>query len=144
MQYTERNGTLYVRSKDGKVWSKSSYENYAEVPHDPRKEFIVDSVNDVFRSTQSPEKESQKEVNQVGGNHYQLIPSMGLEVRHVVGILLHRLKNKEPDFSLEAAGWYQQTMQYLMRFMDKGGRQDIEKSIQTLTFMLEAMDKKGN
>lgn len=40
---------------------------------------------------------------------------------------------------LSAAGWWQQTSQYLWRWCDKGGIEDLEKAEQAIRFMIEEL-----
>lgn len=61
-------------------------------------------------------------------SQYQLME--GVEVRDVINVLLKKLWVTEQQFPndiLVFASDYTQMLQYLMRFMDKGGKQDLEK-----------------
>lgn len=60
--------------------------------------------------------------------HYQLLP--GVEVIDVVDALCAKLdKSEQYQFNSAAASYYAQAMGYLMRCMDKNGKQDVQKAI---------------
>ena len=60
--------------------------------------------------------------------HYQLLP--GVEVIDVLDALCAKLdKSEQYRFNSAAASYYAQAMGYLMRFMDKNGKQDVQKAI---------------
>jgi hypothetical protein len=56
--------------------------------------------------------------------HYMLFPDKGIEVRHVLEALVNKIDN--PPSKMFVAD-YVQMMQYGMRFMEKGGQQDLLK-----------------
>lgn len=55
--------------------------------------------------------------------HYMLFEDQGIEVRDVIKKLVGKLKYFGPMFVAD----YVQMMQYGMRFMDKNGKEDLEK-----------------
>lgn len=55
--------------------------------------------------------------------HYMLFEEQGIEVRDVIKKLVGKLKYFGPMFVAD----YVQMMQYGMRFMDKNGKEDLEK-----------------
>lgn len=55
--------------------------------------------------------------------HYMLFEQEGIEVRDVIKKLVGKLKYFGPMFVAD----YVQMMQYGMRFMDKNGKEDLEK-----------------
>lgn len=60
--------------------------------------------------------------------HYQLLP--GVEVIDVLDALCDKLdKSSVWEFSAKDASYYAQAMGYLMRCMDKNGKQDVQKAI---------------
>lgn len=71
--------------------------------------------------------------------HYMLME--GLEVRDVLAALLIKIQNSNniPPSTLFESD-YVQMMQYLMRFMDKNGKQDLEKSRWYLDKLISAYD----
>jgi hypothetical protein len=75
--------------------------------------------------------------------HYMLFEEEGIEVRHVIAKLVQKLyrhsgamfEDKEnPLFESD----YVQLMQYLMRFMDKNGVEDLKKARWYLDKMIES------
>lgn len=58
--------------------------------------------------------------------HYMLFEDEGIEVRDVIEKLVDKIEWR-PDSSLFIAD-YVQMMQYLMRFMDKNGAEDLKKA----------------
>lgn len=75
-------------------------------------------------------------------SHYMLKP--GLEVRDVLTILVNKIREgSQIPFWKEAPMFesdYVQAMQYGMRFMDKGGKQDLEKMRWYLDKLIEAYE----
>ena len=72
--------------------------------------------------------------------HYMLFEDKGIEVRDVIEKLLDKLaENPKGEFySYQFAADYVQLMQYLMRFMDKNGVEDLKKARWYLDKMIEA------
>lgn len=72
--------------------------------------------------------------------HYLLMDN--LEVRDVLAALMHKIRiNYEslpPNVLFESD--YVQMMQYLMRFMDKNGKEDLEKGRWFLNKLIDAYD----
>jgi hypothetical protein len=76
--------------------------------------------------------------------HYMLFEEEGIEVRHVIAKLVHKISycdfenlpktQKATLFDSD----YVQLMQYLMRFMDKNGVEDLKKARWYLDKMIEA------
>lgn len=70
--------------------------------------------------------------------HYILMD--GLEVRDVLAALVSKLHSANiPESSLFVSD-YVQMMQYFMRFMDKNGKQDLEKGKYYLEKLINAYD----
>lgn len=75
-------------------------------------------------------------------NHYRLLPEY--EVKDVNKALLDKIQESDFDMSLYEAGWYQQAMQYFLRFYGKGGLQDLEKGVETMQFVIDSLkERKG-
>jgi hypothetical protein len=74
--------------------------------------------------------------------HYMLFEAEGIEVRDVIEKLLDKLgENPKGEFySYQFAADYVQLMQYLMRFMDKNGVEDLKKARVYLNWMIEAYE----
>lgn len=75
-------------------------------------------------------------------SHYQLLPEY--EVKDVLKAVLDKIEQSDFDMSLYQAGWYQQAMQYFLRFYAKGGLEDLEKGVKTMQFVIEDMEKGEN
>lgn len=71
-------------------------------------------------------------------SHYMLFPEKNLEVRDVVNRLLERMeKSEEYDMTPVDYADYAQLMQYLMRWFDKNGKEDLEKARWYLDRLIE-------
>lgn len=72
--------------------------------------------------------------------HYILME--GLEVRDVLAALVDKIKSYNVDIPGNAlfVSDYVQMMQYLMRFMDKNGKQDLEKAKWYLDKLIDAYE----
>lgn len=70
--------------------------------------------------------------------HYMLFEDLGIEVRDVIAKLCDKIEKSEMIFSGLDYSDYAQMMQYLMRFMDKGGVQDLNKALFYLTKLIES------
>ena len=70
--------------------------------------------------------------------HYMLFEDEGIEVRDVIEKLVDKIEWR-PDSSLFTAD-YVQMMQYLMRFMDKNGVEDLKKAKWYLDKLIEAYE----
>ena len=71
--------------------------------------------------------------------HYMLFEEEGIEVRDVIEKLVDKIEWR-PDSSLFVAD-YVQMMQYLMRFMDKNGVEDLKKARWYLDKLIGAYDE---
>ena len=77
--------------------------------------------------------------------HYMLFEEEGIEVRDVIEKLVLKLKQADNCVPLWEKGAmfeadYVQMMQYLMRFMDKNGVEDLKKARWYLDKMIEAYE----
>ncbi len=71
--------------------------------------------------------------------HYMLFEQEGIEVRDVIEKLVQKFGYQGyPDESPLFISDYVQLMQYLMRFMDKNGKEDLEKARWYLDKMIES------
>ena len=88
-------------------------------------------------------EEEQESYNTVSKpKHYMLFEKEGIEVRDVCSKLVHKVREGSTvpfwkDNNLFESD-YVQMMQYLMRFMDKNGKEDLEKARWYLDKMIEA------
>lgn len=86
-------------------------------------------------------EEEQETYNTVSKpKHYMLFEDQGIEVRDVIEKLVEKVyKSYETPKSMPMAlADYVQMMQYLMRFMDKNGKEDLEKARWYLDKLIEA------
>ena len=67
--------------------------------------------------------------------HYMLFEDKGIEVRDVIERLVSKFSPQESGMFIAD---YVQLMQYLMRFMDKNGKEDLEKARWYLDKMIES------
>lgn len=76
--------------------------------------------------------------------HYMLFPEKNIEVRDVIEKLVEKLTLKGEDrlgYSGMFVADYVQLMQYLMRFMDKNGVEDLKKARWYLNKLIDAYDE---
>lgn len=71
-------------------------------------------------------------------SHYQLIN--GLEVRDIIAVLVDKMYEQGTPAVPLFTSDYVQMMQYLMRFMDKNGVEDLKKAQYYLTELIEAYE----
>lgn len=71
-------------------------------------------------------------------SHYKL--KGGMEVKDVVESLLDNIEASDFYMSLNEAGWYQQSMQYFMRFYGKNGIEDLKKGVKAMQFVIDSME----
>lgn len=69
--------------------------------------------------------------------HYMLFPDKNIEVRDVI----EKLVNKLHGCPAMCVADYVQMMQYLMRFMDKNGLEDLKKARWYLDKLIDAYDE---
>ena len=69
----------------------------------------------------------------------------GTECRFVTRAMMSEVNEytdedgKRHPIPLPAAGWWQQAFQYLWRWCDKGGIEDLKKAEQAIHFMIEEL-----
>ena len=78
--------------------------------------------------------------------HYMLFPEKNIEVRDVLAVLADKIKmsdNRVPLWELAPLfeADYVQLMQYLMRFMDKNGVEDLKKARWYLDKLIDTYDE---
>lgn len=66
--------------------------------------------------------------------HYQLFPELNIEVKDVVALLCNRLGTNGYNGAFIAG--FAQMLQYLMRFDEKNGKEDLEKAKEFLGGMI--------
>lgn len=74
--------------------------------------------------------------------HYMLFEDKGIEVRHVLEKLVEKISSAYniPDSPLFVSD-YVQMMQYFMRFMEKNGKEDLDKGLWFLNKVLSAYER---
>lgn len=70
--------------------------------------------------------------------HYMLIPEKGIEVRDLMQVLAERLEVNE--YHAMFISDYIQMQQYLLRFDQKNGKEDLEKAKWYLEKLIESLD----
>lgn len=70
--------------------------------------------------------------------HYMLFEKEGIEVRDVIKKLVSKFSPQESGMFISD---YVQMMQYLMRFMDKNGVEDLKKARWYLDMMIKVYDE---
>lgn len=72
--------------------------------------------------------------------HYMLFEEEGIEVRDVIAKLVNKIPPVSRDYGGLFVSDYVQLMQYLMRFMDKNGVEDLKKARWYLDKMIDAYE----
>lgn len=73
--------------------------------------------------------------------HYMLFEDLGIEVRDVIAKLCSKIEKSEFIFDGMDYSDYAQMMQYGMRFMEKGGVQDLKKMRWFLDKLIENFEE---
>ena len=76
--------------------------------------------------------------------HYMLFEDQGIEVRDVIEKLVDKFELTSLGHSYMFAADYVQMMQYLMRFMDKNGKEDLKKARWYLNQLIDAYEYEHN
>lgn len=103
--------------------------------------YVQDSIyfwnDDLHKFT--PEGKNEDDHDPVSKpRHYMLFPEKNIEIRDVINRLLKKMEaNDAWEFEAQDYSDYVQAMQYFMRFMEKNGRQDIEKGIWYMNKILD-------
>ena len=67
--------------------------------------------------------------------HYQIFPEYSIEVRDICKVMSDRIEAK--GYTAFFISDYVQMLQYVLRFQDKNGVEDLEKAMYYLTKMIE-------
>lgn len=97
----------------------------------------VEQIEDYMKSLGLPEAKGLYDVVEKP-RHYMLFEEEGIEVRDVIKKLTEKFELTSIGFSYMFISDYVQLMQYLMRFMDKNGKEDLKKARWYLDKMIEA------
>ena len=122
---------------------------YAEHPHkiDPCIncfEFDRWIPQDIYQEDKLATSYSQMYSNVDKPKHYMLFEDKGIEVRDVIEKLVEKLQTGGKGLGHYSGMFisdYVQMMQYLMRFMDKNGQEDLKKAQWYLNKLIESYDK---
>jgi hypothetical protein len=76
--------------------------------------------------------------------HYMLFEEEGIEVRDVIEKLVNKIPPVSRDYGGLFVADYVQMMQYLMRFMDKNGVEDLKKAKWYLDKLIQAYDDESD
>jgi hypothetical protein len=117
---------VYKEETDNKAWAK-----------------VVEGLNGLSKEDMWPKFESTYDtVNKP--KHYMLFEEQGIEVRDVIAKLVQKMQDANLDKSPSPLQFpmfesdYVQMMQYLMRFMDKNGVEDLKKARWYLDKLIES------
>jgi hypothetical protein len=115
-------GTVYMtdNSHSSKTLKEAIDDWYNEGHHQTQEEFWYDTVS--------------------RPKHYMLFEEQGIEVRDVIEKLVEKLQDNTPRPYALFESDYVQMMQYLMRFMDKNGIEDLKKAKWYLDKLIEAYE----
>ena len=72
--------------------------------------------------------------------HYMLIPEIGLELIHVRDVLLDKL---DGEASARAIDYWSRSWEYMSRWMDKNGIEDLKKAQWYLNRLIEQLEEDG-
>ena len=72
--------------------------------------------------------------------HYMLFEEQGIEVRDVIEKLVNKFPPETHSYGGLTVSDYVQMMQYLMRFMDKNGLEDLKKARWYLDKLIDAYE----
>lgn len=98
-------------------------------------------VPESYRYLNNEKKEPDSSDMVAKPSHYQLLPEY--EVKDVMKALLDKIEASDFDMSYYEAGWYQQSMQYFLRFHGKNGLEDLEKGLQTMQFVVDSLKERN-
>lgn len=105
---------------------------------------LKEAIDDWFKNTNGVYKELFNDVVEKP-KHYMLFEDLGIEVRDVIAKLVEKFGNRGFEFNYPSnsplfEADYVQLMQYLMRFMDKNGVEDLKKARWYLDKMIDSYE----
>lgn len=77
-------------------------------------------------------------------SHYQVFPEHNLEVKDILKRILDNIEKSSFDMTLDEAGWWQQAMQYFMRFAEKNGIEDLKKGQYAMDIVIKSMEQRSS
>lgn len=117
-------GNVYATSHSSKPLSEAIDEWFKHGQEQLREEFWYDVVD-------KPK-------------HYMLFEDQGIEVRDVIEKLVDKMPTMYVTKNSMFVPDYVQMMQYLMRFMDKNGKEDLKKARWYLNQLIDAYEYEHN
>jgi len=128
-------GTIYMTQSHGAQPLKEAIDEWFKDEVDQvREDFWVSYKGITHDPVEKPKHYMLFDAEFVNATAYL---KEGIEVRDVIERLVGKLpKNAKPMFIAD----YVQMMQYLMRFMDKNGVEDLKKARVYLNWLIEAYD----
>ena len=122
---------FYGAMKDSHISPCKRCDNYSE--------YITDSV--FFWGEETVKSIAPKEDKVNKPKHYMLFPEYNLEVRQVIQRLMDKMDKSDIEFSPIDYADYFQAMAYFMRFMEKNGKEDLQKGVWYMNKILEAWEE---
>ena len=114
-------GDLYMTSHASKPLKEAIDDWFKQDQED--REYILDKYNVVYNP-----------------KHYMLFEEEGIEVRDIIEKLVNKIPPVSRDYGGLFVADYVQMMQYLMRFMDKNGQEDLKKARWYLDKLIDAYE----
>jgi len=120
-------GDLYMTNHSSKTLKEAIDDWYKEGHDQTQEDFWVSYKGIVHDPVEKPQ-------------HYMLFDEKGIEVRDVIEKLVVKMDDANLVYRPMATADYTQMMQYLMRFMDKNGVEDLKKARWYLDKLIEAYE----
>ena len=142
MKINLRNSDLfYVKWEDGVHSFEKLPGDTGEITFvdEPEEQTLADYIASISRKYEDEDK-VQVSDNINSPKHYMLFPEYGIQVRDVCRVMAEKLQAK--GYSGFFISDYVQMLQYILRFQDKNGKEDIEKTQWYLNKMLEQLQEK--
>ena len=138
--------TGYSNYVKGDVYMSSGDRIETKKPYTAKP--LKEAIDDWFSQTNGVEQEdfwvSYKGITHdpvSKPKHYMLFEDEGIEVRDVIEKLVEKFEMSSEGHPYMFAADYVQMMQYLMRFMDKNGQEDLKKARWYLDKLIDSYDE---
>jgi len=106
---------------------------------------LKEAIDDWFKQDQEDRAYLLDKYNVVDNpKHYMLFEEEGIEVRDVIEKLVNKIPPVSRDYGGLFVADYVQMMQYLMRFMDKNGQEDLKKARWYLDKLIDSYEYEHN
>lgn len=120
------------------LWQMSPEQSHV----DSKGEFHKYEQEEIERIRELPDDENLENDMVKSPKHYQLFPEHDLEIKDVNKRILDNIEKSDFDMTLYEASWWTQSSQYMLRFFEKGGVEDLKKCVQTLQFVIDSMEER--